>query len=79
MKPNWNEAPSWANWWAIDAGYEDKFAKFGWYMNEPILHEKYNIWLAKDDEDFEYDYTVRHKNGPAYKEKRPPKEYQSTT
>ncbi len=31
-QPNWDEAPSWANWWAVDPdGY------YHWFDNEPIL------------------------------------------
>lgn len=30
VKPDWNSAPEWANWWAVDA---DGLAH--WYANEP--------------------------------------------
>lgn len=37
MKPNWNDAPEWANWLAMD---ED--GDWYWYEDEPVIG--YDVW-----------------------------------
>jgi hypothetical protein len=70
VKPNWDEAPSWANWWAIDEGDDEGFAEWGWFENTP--HFVVSWWcLGNTGGKSEYDYTTDYKNGPPYKEKRP--------
>jgi len=70
MKPNWDEAPLWANWWAIDEGDDDGFAECIWSDCEPLFAVG-GYWIFPDEHNYELEYTVDYKNGPAYKEKRP--------
>lgn len=39
IKPSWNDAPSWANWLAMD-----KDGKWYWYKYEPI--KDCNLWYS---------------------------------
>lgn len=42
--PDWSQAPTWAQWWAVDPnGYAD------WYQEEPVLSltVSYCGWVAK--------------------------------
>jgi len=72
MKPNWDESPSWANWWAIDQGESDGFAEWGWYENSPYLDTASGLWFYRESEGkAEYSYVMNYEDGPAYKEKRP--------
>lgn len=34
MKPDWKDAPDWAMWLA-----QDDDGEWGWFANEPILHD----------------------------------------
>ena len=41
MKPDWEDAPEWANWLAMDGdGYWE------WYADEPEWEEDENIWYC---------------------------------
>ena len=41
-KPNWDNAPAWANYWAID-----KSGKAYWYEFEPLANSDFNRWITK--------------------------------
>ena len=71
MKPDWNNAPPWADWWVIDEGDGDSFAEVAWSEFEPYLIDtfEYAYW-GIDKGRFEYDYSS-HYTGEAYKEQRP--------
>ncbi len=73
MKPNWEESPSWANWWAIDEGDDDGFAEWMWLEEEPELNHEYQFWVPSTKRLVKgsFDYTTTYAGGPAYKEKRP--------
>lgn len=36
MKPDWKDAPEWANWLAMD-----KTGEWWWYENEPMLYPSF--------------------------------------
>jgi len=53
MKPSWDDAPSWAQWLAMDGD-----GWWGWYEVEPVWDEGEGQWiidLAEDDDEPEYE------------------------
>lgn len=44
MKPDWKDAPEWAQWLAMDAN-----GFWWWYEEEPVVSEK--AWMPSDSGD----------------------------
>jgi len=44
MKPNWTDAPEWANYWAVDENGE-----MYWYRVKPITHQQNRYWMPEND------------------------------
>jgi hypothetical protein len=42
VKPDWRQAPTWAQWWAVDA-----IGDANWHEKEPTLFAR--VWLADND------------------------------
>ena len=64
MKPDWKDAPKWANWLAMD---ED--GEWCWYQDEPTQGNR--MWDIYDDR---FDYALVLGNEPDWRktlEKRP--------
>jgi len=45
-KPNWDKAPEWAKWWAVD----ESGAHY-WFENKPIRSISDTMWLRGEDDD----------------------------
>lgn len=43
MKPDWKDAPEWANWLAIDEDYS-----WCWYEEKPMISESNDHWIRSD-------------------------------
>lgn len=43
MKPDWKDAPDWANWLSMDSD-----GAWWWHENEPHINE-YGFWDVEDD------------------------------
>ncbi len=48
MKPDWKDAPEWAEWLAMD---ED--GEWFWFKSRPRLNKQGNVWFT-DDNDYKY-------------------------
>jgi len=46
LKPNWDKAPEWAKWWAVD----ESGAHY-WFENKPIISISDTMWLRGEDDD----------------------------
>ncbi len=42
MKPDWKDAPEWANWLAMDGD-----GVWFWYELEPVWSPSYGVWKCK--------------------------------
>lgn len=40
VKPDWRQAPTWAQWWAVDVG-----GNAYWHENEPTLYSR--VWFQE--------------------------------
>lgn len=47
-EPDWNEAPTWAMWWAVEYAAGDVGLAF-WFAGEPVTD--YAVWVDPEDED----------------------------
>lgn len=45
MKPDWKDAPEWANWLAMDGD-----GRWNWYNCEPIWDSELQIWVLSDED-----------------------------
>lgn len=45
IKPNWDKAPEWAKWWAVD-----ETGAHYWFENKPILSESRSMWIRENDD-----------------------------
>ena len=44
FKPDWKDAPEWAQFVAMDSD-----GSWYWYGTKPVLNEKTGIWVTSDD------------------------------
>lgn len=45
MKPDWSQAPSWANWLA-----KDRHGMWWWHSHEPWIHSLHEDWMSLGDQ-----------------------------
>ena len=47
IKPSWDEAPEWAQWFAVDGS-----GAHCWYETEPAMWDEFNAWDATSAEEY---------------------------
>ena len=66
MKPNWKDAPKWAQWLAQDAN-----GLWWWYENEPYQTDDNSWWSDGDHKPAERQYTYHEPDWRETLEQRP--------